>query len=132
MDEQGEKIAPQTPAEGTQHVPPEPVKEAPQVPKRPIILWLLVALAVALVWLFASRNLNRFGLGGTEPTPTTTLTETTPTPALTPAPLATESAYMVLQGTVASLSAQISASVVTDATLNPPVINLPLGFTPLR
>jgi hypothetical protein len=128
MEDQAQTV-PQPPVQEAPATPAEPTKPAPPAPKRPILLWVLVALAVVVVWILASRSLTKFGFVTTEPTPATNPSEVTPTPELSPAPLATESAYMILEGSVASLSAQIRASVVTDATLNPPVIDLLLGFT---
>ena len=62
------------------------------------------------------------------PTPTPSDTPT-PTPKSKPVvPVATQSAYLELTKSVASLSAQIKNLQVSDTTLTPPTVELPLGF----
>lgn len=67
---------------------------------------------------------------------TTTTTSTTPTPAAN-APskimrqesaIATQSAFLRVSQSVASLSASVQTLTITDTMLNPPAIELPLGF----
>jgi len=60
------------------------------------------------------------------PTPSDT---PTPTPKSKPViPMATQSAYIELTRKVASLSGAIQNIQVSDTTLSPPTIELPLGF----
>ena len=60
------------------------------------------------------------------PTPSDT---PTPTPKSKPVvPFATQSAYLDLTKSVASLSGVIRTLQVSDTTLSPPTIELPLGF----
>jgi len=63
-------------------------------------------------------------------TPTPTPSDTpTPTPKSKPVvPMATESAYIELTKSVATLSGYIKNMQVSDTTLSPPTIELPLGF----
>jgi hypothetical protein len=96
---------------------------------RGILMFVIFSTLIAVLWLLTSRNIGRFFPIGTSPTPLPQEGIATPTPDLPPSPLATESAYMTLAGSVASLSADLRASVVSDPTLNPPAIELPLGFT---
>jgi len=60
------------------------------------------------------------------PTPTETPTPSPKTKSVIP--LATQSAYLSLTESIASLSSQIQAMQVSDTTLSPPTIELPLGF----
>lgn len=63
------------------------------------------------------------------PTPTPSTPIATPTPARTLSPLATQSAFLLFEQSVASLSAGIAAYNVQDQSLTPPVLVLPLGFS---
>jgi len=60
------------------------------------------------------------------PTPTDTPTPSPKSKSLVP--LATQSAYLSLTQSIASLSSQIQQMQVSDTTLSPPTIELPLGF----
>jgi hypothetical protein len=60
------------------------------------------------------------------PTPTDTPTPSPKTKSVVP--LATQSAYLSLTQSIASLSSQIQQMQVSDTTLSPPTIELPLGF----
>ena len=42
--------------------------------------------------------------------------------------IATQSAFLTVSQSVASLSASLSTLTITDTILNPPVVELPLGF----
>jgi hypothetical protein len=62
------------------------------------------------------------------PTPTPSDTPT-PSPKSKPmVPMATESAYLELIKNVASLSGAINTIQISDTTLSPPTVELPLGF----
>lgn len=130
MDEISEKNMPVIPQEkspdGT--TTEKGVSDKPPA-RRGILTFILLSIVVAILWILASRNIGRFLPIGTTPTPPSQEGSATPTPELPPSLLATQSAYMALATSVASLSADLRASVVTDQTLNPPVIDLPLGFT---
>lgn len=58
----------------------------------------------------------------TQPTPT-------PTPVRILSTIATQSAFINFENTIASLSSQLNNYVVDDPSLSPPVLDLPLGYT---
>jgi hypothetical protein len=97
--------------------------------RRGIILFIVVSVIAALVWLLTSRNIGRFLPGSTPPPSSDAPADTIPTPPPPPSALATESAYLELSGSVASLSSALRGALINDPTLNPPAIELPLGFT---
>lgn len=113
-------------------VPPvaaPPIEEGPPIKKtkRPFdlrylfIMLIIVGLVGGLVTVVKKQS--------TTPTPTPT---DTPTPTLKTKPvipLATQSAYLELKSSVASLSAFVNSMNISDTTLTPPTIELPLGFT---
>lgn len=52
-----------------------------------------------------------------------------PTPIRTPSDIATQSAFMKLDSDVTALDTGLHAYSVTDPSLSPPVLTLPLGFS---
>jgi hypothetical protein len=112
-----------------QPVIPEPTVQPPIVQppiKRSFDLryLFLVLLIIGLGGAFFA--MRRLPVSTPPPTPSDT---PTPTPKLKPVtPVATQSAYLELTKGVASLSASISTMQVSDTTLTPPTVELPLGF----
>ncbi len=110
-------------------LPGTPIEQAPilQAQKHvfdPRYIFLL------LIFIGIGGGLFMFTAKTPSVVPTPTLIETpTPTPkAKALSPVATLSGYLDLSKSIASLSAKINAMQVSDTTLSPPTIELPLGF----
>ncbi len=103
---------------------PLPVATA-KTAQKPLVIAGVIVLLVGTIGLFIYKNLQK-------PPKPVLVVQTQPTPTPTPtrifSPLATQSAFLKLQSTVASLSAQLNNYVVDDPSLSPPVLDLPLGF----
>ena len=101
----------------------------PSQPKRAFPLWgaaviaILVGSGVLLTW----RSLASTSLPPIAPTPIPTQI-TTPTPLRALSKLASESAFLALETSIASLSSDLASFVTEDPSLTPPVLELPLGF----
>jgi len=52
----------------------------------------------------------------------------TPTPIRTLSPVATDSAFLLVESKLASMTATLQTVQITDPSLSPPSIELPLGF----
>lgn len=111
-------------------IPPD-VQPAPVAlpTKRPFpTIWLVAAAAIliGLVGLFITNRLLN--------APPTSLEQIAQTPTPTPTPIrvlsaiATQSAFIALEQTQASLSSGLAATNLDDPSLSPPVLDLPLGF----
>lgn len=116
----------------TPTVPEQPVKSVPApaaIPRRKFPLWgaaviaLLVGGGVLMTW----RSYQQYNASPPVPTPTPTAIPT-PTPIRTLSRLASQSAFLSLEANVATLSSQLRNFVTEDPSLNPPVLDLPLGF----
>lgn len=105
----------------------KPYTEKPKSKLVPILLGITVILLGGIYGMLISQ---------VKKTPAATVVNATPTPTATPSisttqPLsgiATTSAFVNLESTVASLSSAINALNVSDTTLNPPTLDLPLGL----
>ncbi|MBI3576881.1 hypothetical protein HY086_02505 [Candidatus Gottesmanbacteria bacterium] len=109
----------------TNVVPPIPETPKPKIAPE-IIAAAVVVVFGALLLLglrFLSNQSAKPPVVVEKPAPTPT-----PTPVRLPSALATQSAFLKLEGNVASLSASIKNYVVDDPSLSPPVLDLPLGF----
>lgn len=129
MPEQPNQLPP-IPTDMNQTAPPVPVLSPVAPARKPnLSLWLtglLVALvgSLAVIYLTSpSKNQNKPVL-----TPGTTPAVVTMTPLRTLSPIASQSAFLLLQQSVASLSASLTTYAVEDPGLSPPVLDLPLGF----
>ncbi len=81
---------------------------------------------IGLVGLFiANRLLNPPETPGV---PVVEAPTSTPTPIRILSTIATQSAFMALAQSHASLSAGLAATNLDDPSLSPPVLDLPLGF----
>ncbi len=104
----------------------KPYTEKPKSKLMPILMGIAVVLLGGIYGLLISRIQK----------PTETQPAATPTPVAEPSittmqPLsavATTSAFIALENSVASLSSAINALNVSDTTLNPPTLDLPLGL----
>jgi len=104
----------------------KPYTEKPKSKLVPILLGIAVVLLGGIYGLLVSQIQK----------PDKTQPAVTPTPVAEPSiattqPLsgiATSSAFMALEQSVASLSSAINALNVSDTTLNPPALDLPLGL----
>jgi len=101
----------------------------PKIPQ-PVVLGFMVLLcgAWASFWIQKTLTIKK-------PQQTTVVTPTPisePSQKRQPSYLATQSAYLVVSQTAASLSASLNALNITDTTMNPPVVEIPIGFpTPM-
>lgn len=104
----------------TTAVPPKSSKS-----KYLIIVSLIMVAAVAGIYVYMV-NLSRPA--------TVSVSRPVTSPAATPTPekvlsqIATQSAFLALDAHVASLSADINNFILEDPALNPPTLELPLGF----
>lgn len=93
--------------------------------KVPFVIAAIVILISLISILFAAGNKPK-------PVPPPQVIQTTPTPTPTPirelSPLATQSAFMNFEKSVASLSSSIQRVNIYDNALQPPVLDLELGF----
>lgn len=108
-----------------------PVAKPPaQSPHRFPFVWILV-LCILFGAAFGAgiflRTKKEESVQQAAPTPTLLPTETPVHRQIDP--IATSSAYLKLEGYVASLSASLSAYQVENQSVAPPVLDLPLGFT---
>lgn len=94
--------------------------------KKPLII-ILIIIGVVLGAFLAFNAFSNPQQTLATPTPTPTLT-VTPTPMRHMAPAATTSAYLKFEMSLASLSGTLEAVQITDSTLTPPTVELPLGF----
>lgn len=111
--------------------PPVPVMPTPETPKKktllvPLLLGVAVLILGAIFGLLLRQDLM-------QKPPVATQTETiTPTVTISPnqplSAIASTSAFMQTENAIASLSAAINALNVSDTTLNPPTLDLPLGL----
>lgn len=92
---------------------------------------LLVIIAGVIVLLLGTLGLFIYKIMQKPPKPII-MVKIPPTPTPTPvrilSTLATQSAFLKLEITIASLSSQLNNYVVDDPSLSPPILDLPLGF----
>jgi len=121
--------APQVSDVQTEPPVPEPAPPIPQPDKRPVPVWLigLVAIVLGSAVLFAITQPLRTAKPVT-PSDKTNQTAPTPTPIRNLSTIATQSAFVTFDQSVASLSGVIRAYNIQDPSLSPPVLSLPLGF----
>lgn len=107
-------------------IPDQPVQP---VPERSFPVWLPIVVglvALTLGALIASVQLvQTLSRAAAPPAPTPLLT---PTVSRSLSAIATDSAFLLLESSVGSLSASVSSLSTQDTTLTPPVLTLPLGF----
>ncbi len=103
--------------------PPRSNAFPPQIIIIGVAAVILIILGVVGLTAFKPQNIV------VAPTPTPSVPVATPTPARTLSPLATQSAFLLFEQSVASLSAGVAAYNVQDQSLTPPVLVLPLGFS---
>ena len=104
----------------------KPYTEKPKSKLVPILLGVGIVILGGIYGLLSARIQK----------PITTLVDTQPTPTAEPtistaqplSSIATSSAFMTIESSIASLSAAINALNVSDTTLNPPTLDLPLGL----
>lgn len=115
---------PQQPVLPTAPPPGEPVSQHQQIPK-----WLIVAAIIVTVLLVAMGivQLTQRPSVVAIPTPTPTI-PSSPTPIRTLSPIATTSAFLTLDSSVASYAATVKAYNTSDPSLSPPVLDLNLGL----
>jgi len=95
--------------------------------KKPLII-IAIVFGVLLGSYLAFNTLNGRQQTPVEPTPTPTVSPT-PTPMRHMAPAATTSAFLKFDMSLATLSATLGSVQITDSTLTPPTVELPLGFS---
>lgn len=107
-------------------IPDQPVQP---VPKRPFSVWLPIVVglfALTLGALVASvQIMQTLSRAAAPPAPTPL---PTPTISRSLSSIATDSAFLLLESSVSSLSGRVGALPTQDTTLTPPVLTLPLGF----
>lgn len=107
----------------------EPMNEAATTPSRSIPRVWRIAGAAILIGLAGLFFINRLFHA---PKPVEEQIVEAPTPTPTPvrvlSGIATQSAFMALQQSQASLSAGLAGTNLDDPSLSPPVLDLPLGF----
>lgn len=98
--------------------------------KKPLVPMWVLALLVVLAGTLAV--LAATGIFSRQQTAVKTPSEVLPTPTPTPirklSAIASQSAFLALEASVASLSANIQALPPQDPSLSPPVLDLELGF----
>ncbi len=94
-----------------------------------LLPWVIAlgAVAVGIVIFLFVRQFFVSAPDPVAPTPTPTMTPT-PTPVRPLSNIATSSSFLILEESVASLSAEVSVYRVDDPALTPPDLTLPLGF----
>lgn len=111
------------------------LQPSPIVPTKPIIpsrsrLWV-TAIGVIMTGLIGLLIFN--AIRNKPPAPEVVVIQAptaTPTPVRLLSAIATQSAFVALNQTHASLSAGLTATNLDDPILSPPVLELPLGFKP--
>lgn len=96
----------------------------PQIRRSPYFLGSLLSiliLSLSLIIWYPSRTTPR-------PTPLPTPPPTTAPPARSPSPWATDSAILLTQSALASLSAQIDQTDMAETDLTPPLLDLDVTF----
>lgn len=110
---------------------PQPPVAPPVPPHRKLPLMPLLSIIIVILTLIAGFFLFSQSQG----TKQAVVAPSTPTPAPTRVPnrklstVATDSAFMALEGDVTSLSTRVQEIKIQDTTLNPPSLELPLGFS---
>lgn len=105
---------------------PEPEPSIIARYKKPLIITLII-LGVIVGTLVAASTIGKQKPVSTAPTPTPTATPS-PTPMRHVALTATTSAFLSFNASLSTLSATLQGIQITDSTLTPPTIELPLGF----
>ncbi len=95
-----------------------------------ILYILLILLLGGWVGFWASKTVKQIK-PSILTTPTPIATQPTPSNRQESA-IATQSAFLSAVQSVASLSASLSTLTITDTILNPPAVELPLGFSDTR
>lgn len=114
-------------------IPSPPAAPAGGLPTRKSnpYLWLValvvVILGISFLLIFRQQQTQRQEAQG-QPTPTLTPTPS-PTPYRTPSALASQSAFLNLDVSLASFSANLGRFPAADPQLVPPVLDLTLGFS---
>jgi len=104
----------------------KPYTEKPKSKLVPILMGIAVVLLGGIYGLLISQvQKPKVTQIAATPTPTAEPTLSTRQPL---SGIATSSAFVSLESSVASLSAAINALNVSDTTLNPPTLDLPLGL----
>jgi hypothetical protein len=109
-------------------VTPPPTQ--PQKPKFPLWVGLIIIVILIIISLLAGYySSKRYQDGIT--TPGNTIASPTIAPITNQGnnPIATTSAFLQIEASVASLSARIAEYNPTDPQIAPPVLDLPLGFS---
>ena len=104
----------------------KPYTEKPKSKLVPILLGIGIVILGSIYGLLSAQMQK----------PKTTQIEAQPTPTAEPtisrsqplSSIATSSAFTTIEASIASLSAAINALNVSDTTLNPPTLDLPLGL----
>ena len=104
----------------------KPYTEKPKSKIVPILLGVGIVILGGIYGLLSSQMQKPKTMQiEAQPTPTTEPTISTSQPLSS---IATSSAFMTIESSIASLSAAINALNVSDTTLNPPTLDLPLGL----
>ena len=111
-------------------IPPQPIAENAPVIQTPVkrsfdpryVLIILILIGLGGGFMLA----NKKPITTPAPTPTETPTPTPKTKSVVP--IATQSAYLEIASGVASLSAAINVLQISDTTMSPPTVEIPLGF----
>jgi hypothetical protein len=108
-----------------------PVPPMEEIPKKksllvPLLLGLSVLILGAIFGILLRQDLMQ------KPPTVTETVSVTPTITISPnqplSAIASTSAFLQTESTIGSLSAAINGLNVSDTTLNPPVLDLPLGL----
>lgn len=108
-------------------LPQAPVGQAPKAATFPVWGLAVIAILIGGGALLTWQSLRTETTIVVTPTPTPTIVPS-PTPVRTLSAIASQSAFLALEAQSASLSSVIRNFVTQDPSLNPPVLDLPLGF----
>lgn len=129
MDEHiSETTSPTTPEQPVITPVAAPPVEAPKPPRasKALIAGITIALIILVAGVAIAMQVSQQNQVATTPTPTPIAP--TPTPIRVLSKFATESAFVSFEESVASLSAVIAGYPITDPSLSPPTLVLPLQF----
>jgi len=108
-----------------------PIQPPPQTPKKfpviGVVTGIVIVLAVIIGGVIAQNP--KIITGNPAPNPTLVAPPPSPTPERQLSFIASQSAFIQIETNVASLSGSIQNIIVSDPSLSPPVLDLPLGFS---
>ncbi len=104
------------------------ISKLPNSQSKMYMIAAIIAISLGIIGIFTWNIVTQQTVSTTVPTPTSTNTPS-PTPVRQLSAIASQSAFMVLDEKIASLSSSIKNYIIEDPSLSPPVLVLPLGFT---